>query len=106
MCHSQNFSSNWGDGAIPESERSKAFARRALEAAPDDIVTVALAAVALMNVGEDTSILKGLITNALARNPSSAAGWLASGWMQTFSGEADLATAFRPSRLRPGGLVP
>jgi adenylate cyclase len=100
MCHSQNFSSNWGDGAAPESERSKTFARRALEAAPDDIVTVALAAVALMNVGEDTSILKRLITNALARNPSSAAGWLASGWMQTFSGEADLAIEHFERSLR------
>jgi adenylate cyclase len=98
MCHSQNFSSGWGDDAALESERSKAFARRALEAAPDE--TVATAALALMNVGEDTNILKGLINNALARNPSSAAGWLASGWMQTFSGEADLAIEHFERSLR------
>jgi adenylate cyclase len=100
ICHSQNFSSGWGDGPAFESEQSKAFARRALEAAPDETFTVATAAVALMNVGEDTGVLKGLVDNALTRNPSSAAGWLASGWMHTFSGDADLAIEHFEKSLR------
>jgi adenylate cyclase len=91
LCHSQNISSGWGGDPAIERERASVWARRALQAAPDDPSTVTSAAGALLNSGEDPKVLKGLVDSALARNPSHAFGWLWSGWIRTVSGEADLA---------------
>jgi adenylate cyclase len=53
-----------------------------------------------MNFGEDINVLKVLIDNTIARNPSSAFSWFWSGWMRTFSGEADLAIDHFEKSLR------
>ena len=100
LCHSQNVSSGWVEDTAIESERGRAMAQRALEAAPDDPSTVTSAAGALLNLGEDTNALKGLVDSALARNPSHAFGWLWSGWMRTVAGEADLAIEHFEMSLR------
>jgi adenylate cyclase len=91
LCHSQNFSGGWGESAAVESERGTTLARRAIETAPGDSVTVTMAAGALLNLGSDANALKGLVDGALARNPSHAFGWLWSGWVRTAAGESDLA---------------
>ncbi len=100
LCHSQNISSGWGEDAAIERERASTWARRALEVAPDDPSTVTSAAGALLNIGEDPSVLKGLVDGALARNPSHAFGWLWSGWIRTVCGEADLAIEHFEMSLR------
>jgi adenylate cyclase len=100
FCHSQNVWSGWGEDSAAESERGRALARRALESAPDDPATVFMAAGALMNLGDDVRVLKGLVDNAVARNPSAAYGWFWSGWMRTFSGEADPAIEHFETSLR------
>ena len=79
-----------------ETPRSKArsarfLARRARVAAPNDSMTITSAAGALLNLGEDTSVLKRMVDDALAHNPSLAFGWMWSGWIRTVSGEAELA---------------
>jgi TolB-like protein/class 3 adenylate cyclase len=99
LCHSQNFLSGWGDAAV-ESERGRALARRAREAAPNDSMTVTSAAGALLNLGEDTDLLKRMVDGALSRNPSHAFGWMWSGWIRTVSGEADLAIEHFEMSLR------
>jgi TolB-like protein/class 3 adenylate cyclase len=103
LCHSQNFSGEWGESAAVESERGTTMARRALEAAPGDSVTVTMAAGALLNLGSDANALKELVDGALARNPSHAYGWLWSGWVRTAAGESDLAIEHfeRSMRLDP-----
>jgi adenylate cyclase len=91
LCHSQNFASGWGDSAGVESERGTTLARRALDTAPGDSVTVLMAVGALLNLGSDANALKGLVDRALAHNPSHAYGWLWSGWVRAAAGESDLA---------------
>jgi adenylate cyclase len=100
LCHSQNVSSGWAENIATERERAISWARRALEAAPDDPSTVTSAAGALLNCGEDTEVLKRLVDGALARNPSHAFGWLWSGWMRTVSGEAKLGIEHFETSLR------
>nr|WP_275944970.1 adenylate/guanylate cyclase domain-containing protein [Bradyrhizobium sp. dw_411] len=91
LCHSQNFASGWGHSAAIESERGTTLARRALDTAPGDSVTVLMAVGALLNLGSDANALKGLVDRALAHNPSHAYGWLWSGWVRAAAGESDLA---------------
>jgi len=100
LSHSQNFLSGWGEDAAVERERASAWARRALEAAPDDPSTVTSAAGALLMIGEATKVLKGLVDRALVRNPSHAFGYLWSGWIRTVSGEADLGIEHFEMSLR------
>jgi len=100
LCHSQNISSGWAEDAAIERERTSALARRALETAPDDPSTVTSAAGALLNIGEDPNVLRGLVDGALSRNPSHAFGWLWSGWIRTVSGEPDLAIEHFEMSLR------
>ena len=91
LCHSQNFASGWGDAPEVESEHGTTLARRALDTAPGDSVTVLMAVGALLNLGSDANALKGPVDRALAHNPSHAYGWLWSGWVRAAAGESDLA---------------
>ena len=100
LCHSQNVSSGWTDDIARESEQSIVWARRALDAAPDDPSAVTSAAGALLNTGEDVETLKPLVDGALARNPSHAFAWLWSGWMRTVSGESDSAIEHFETSMR------
>lgn len=90
LCHAQNFLNGWGDAAV-ESEKARVLARRARDAAPNDPMTIISVAGALLNLGEDTHLLKRMVDGALARNPSHAIGWMWSGWIRTVSGESELA---------------
>jgi adenylate cyclase len=100
LCHSQNISSGWTEDATIERERTRVWARRALETAPDDPSTATSAAGALLNIGEDPNVLRDLVDGALGRNPSHAFAWLWSGWIRTVSGEPDLAIEHFEMSLR------
>jgi TolB-like protein/class 3 adenylate cyclase len=100
LCHAHNLLNGWVKDAAAERELTIIWARRALEAAPDDPSTVTSAAGALMNTGESIETLKRLVDGALARNPSHAFGWMWSGWMRTLSGESDLAITHFETSLR------
>jgi adenylate cyclase len=100
LCHAHNLLNGWGKDAAAERELAIIWARRALEAAPDDPSTVTSAAGALMDTGENIETLKRLVDGALARNPSHAFGWLWSGWMRTVCGESDVAIAHFQNSLR------
>jgi len=100
FCHSQTVWSTWVEDAEAARHAGTALARRALDCASDDADTVGHAAGALMNFGEDINVLKVLIDNTIARNPSSAFSWFWSGWMRTFSGEADVAIDHFDKSLR------
>ena len=100
LCHAHNLLNGWVKDAAAERELTIIWARRALEAAPDDPSTVTSAAGALMDTGENIETLKRLVDGALTRNPSHAFGWLWSGWMRTVSGESDLAITHFETSLR------
>ena len=100
LCHAHNLLNGWVKDAAAERELTIVWARRALEAAPDDPSTVTSAAGALLDTGENIETLKRLVDGALARNPSHAFGWLWSGWMRTVSGESDLAITHFETSLR------
>ena len=100
LCHAHNLLNGWVEDLAAERELTIHWARRALEAAPDDPSTITSAAGALMNTGENIETLKRLVDGALARNPSHAFAWLWSGWMRTLSGESDLAIVHFETSLR------
>ena len=100
LCHAHSLLNGWTEDAAGERELTIVWARRALEAAPDDPSTVTSAAGALMNTGENIETLKRLVDGALARNPSHAFAWLWSGWMRTVSGESGLAIRHFETSLR------
>jgi adenylate cyclase len=100
LCHAHNILNGWAKDMAAERELTIMWARRALEAAPDDPSTVTSAAGALMHTGENIETLKRLVDGALAGNPSHAFGWMWSGWMRTLSGESDLAIKHFETSLR------
>lgn len=100
FCHSQNIWSGWSENVEADIERCRSLARGALALALGDPAVIGFSAGALMNLGDDINILKGLADDALARNPSSAYGWFWSGWMRTFAGENNLAIEHFEKSLR------
>ena len=82
-----------GRSEDPEADRHKGadFARRALQAAGDDPVVLANAALALTWFGEDISAMMALADRALTLNPSFARGWYISGLVRLFAGQPDTA---------------
>jgi TolB-like protein len=67
------------------------FARRALEAAPDDPNVLHKAARALAYFGEDIDAAIALLERSLKLNPNSARAWMWSGWIRLWAGQPDLA---------------
>jgi adenylate cyclase len=100
LCHAHNLLNGWVTDAAAERELTIIWARRALEAAPNDPSTITSAAGALMNTGESIETLKRLVDGALRSNPSHAFGWMWSGWMRTLSGESDVAIRHFETSLR------
>ena len=100
FCHAQNIWSGWSENADADVEQCRSLARRACAAAPDDPDAIGWVAGALMNLGDDINVPKGLIDNGLALNPSSARGWMWSGWMRVFSAENNLAIEHFERSLR------
>jgi adenylate cyclase len=82
-----------GRSKDPEGDRVKGadFARRALEAAPDDPGVLANAASALSYLGEDIGAMMALVDRALSLNPSFARGWHISGILWSYAGQPDIA---------------
>jgi TolB-like protein/DNA-binding SARP family transcriptional activator len=93
----------------PESDTRKGtdYARLAVQVAGDDPATLAQAAPALAQFGEDIGAMIALVDRALELNPSFARGWQISSQLRLFAGEIDVAIehAEAASRLSPRGRV-
>jgi adenylate cyclase len=76
------------------------YARRALQVAGDDPVTIANAAIALAHIGDDISVMIALVDRALALNPSFARGWHVSSHLKLFAGEVEAAIRDAETALR------
>jgi adenylate cyclase len=91
-----------GQSADPKADslRGADFARRALQASPDDPLTLANAALALTFVGDDIGATMVLVDRALALNPSYARGWYISSMLRGWAGQHDAAIAHMNMSLR------
>lgn len=76
------------------------FARRALEAAPDDPGVLANAARPLAYAGEDIKVAIALMDRALALSPHFARGWYVRGFLKYWAGDLDSAIAEVETALR------
>jgi len=79
------------------------LARRALGSASDDPAVLSRAAYALGCLDEDITTAIALADQSLELNPSFAAGWINSGWLRLWAGQADTAIEhfMTSTRLNP-----
>lgn len=103
ICHMRQVWDGWSEN--PDDDRTAGLdrARRALEIAGSDPVTLANAAYALGNLGEDLNAALATLDRALALNPGYARGWYLSGNLRLFAGDFDTAIDHvqRAMRLSP-----
>jgi adenylate cyclase len=87
------------------SRKGADFARRALQVAADDPVTLANAALALSFFDADTGAMIALVDRALALNPSFARGWYIAAILRNMAGQCVQAieNAEAALRLSPRG---
>src|SRR5262249_24884825 len=90
-CRFQIDLNGWTDDLSANHRDAIDLARRAIQSAQDDPVTLARAAVALAYFDEDIGATMRLIDRALALNPSYASGWFSSGMMRNWAGLPDQA---------------
>ncbi|MBV8193671.1 MAG: winged helix-turn-helix domain-containing protein [Alphaproteobacteria bacterium] len=83
-----------------DARRGTAYARRALEVAHGDPVTITNAALALAAFGEDIGAMMALVDRVLALNPDFARGWYMSSVLRNWSGQSDVAIAHAETALR------
>jgi adenylate cyclase len=99
-CHQFFYVNGWSKDPKANRDSGIHMARRALRAAPDDPVVLATAAYALAIFGEDTNAALSLVDQALALNPSYAAGWVKRGWLRLHAGQPDMAIGDFETSLR------
>jgi adenylate cyclase len=83
-----------------DSHKGVDFARRALQAAPDDPNVLANAAVTLAYFGEDIGAMMTLVDRALELNRSSARTWYISACIRWYAGQPDIAIEHNEASLR------
>ena len=108
VCHTRLITDGWAEEPGTSRRNASDLARQALQAGENDPRIFAEAAFVLAYFGEDIGAMMALVDRALALNPSSARGWLASGALRQWAGQPDLAikhveTALRLSPREPMG---
>jgi TolB-like protein/class 3 adenylate cyclase len=103
ICKADLYGAGWTDDQAANSREGVELARRALGCAGDDPAVLSRAAYALGCLGEDIAAAIVLADQSLKLNPSFASGWVNSGWLRLWAGQADIAIEhFRTSlRLNP-----
>jgi tetratricopeptide (TPR) repeat protein len=76
------------------------LARQALRVASDDPGVLGRAAYVLGYFGEDIDTSIEMVDRALTLNPNFARGWVISGWLRLWSGQADIAILHFETSLR------
>ena len=107
ICHQRLATDGWTVDLEASRRKAVDFARRALEAAGDDPVTLINAAYPLAYFGEDIGDMIALADRALFLNPSYARGWYVSAILRLIAGEPELAIEHidRSIRLSPRDYV-
>jgi len=91
ICHQRLATDGWTTDPEARRQKAMAFARRAIEVAGDDPVTVINAAYPLAYFGEDIGDMIALADRALSLNPSYARGWYVSAILRVIAGEPEVA---------------
>jgi predicted TPR repeat methyltransferase len=76
------------------------LARQALRVASDDPGVLGRAAYVLGYFGEDIETSIEVIDRALTLNPNFARGWVISGWLRLWAGQAEIAIIHFETSLR------
>ena len=99
-CHQYLHVNGWNEDQERDRQQAVEYARRALRAAGDDPYVLGEAAFVFGYFERDINPAFVLIDRSLELNPSFAVGWLRSGWLRAWSGQADLAIAHFEKSLR------
>jgi adenylate cyclase len=91
---------DWTDNEAANRDTAIELARRALQVADDDPVTLADAAGVLAGFGEDLDLCITLIDRSLELNPSCTLAWHWSAWLRLSAGDPDLAIEHFEKSLR------
>ena len=107
-CRQNLHVNGWSENQETDHHQSIEYARRALRAAGDDSEVLSQAAYVLGYFEQEINPAIVLIHRSLELNPGFAAGWVRSGWVRLWSGQADLAIEhFEKSiRLNPRRKAP
>lgn len=113
MCCQRLVADNRSEDEAKDRLKTLDYARRALEASPNDCGVLVNAALALAYLGENIDAMLALVDRALALNPNFARGWHVSGHLRLRAGllETAIEHTERSRRLSPrarvgnGGLV-
>jgi TolB-like protein/class 3 adenylate cyclase len=100
ICHFLRVFNNQSQDLGADRRMAVELARRALQAAGDDLGTIVNSAAVLGFFGEDIGAMIALVDRALARHPSSARGWYISGVLRRWAGYSDLAIEHFQAALR------
>ena len=90
LCHGHVMPQTSPDEQKRHRREGREMAQRALQAAGDDALVLALTADALASLGEDLDFAIGLCDRAIALNPGLSWAWFQSGWMRVNAGQSDL----------------
>jgi adenylate cyclase len=102
-CHRALHMNGWSENPERDRQQGVEYARRALRVGGDDPDVLGYVAYALGYFERDINPAIALMDRALELNPSFALGWLYSGYLRLWSGQADLAIEHfeRSLRLNP-----
>ncbi len=90
-CHQSLHVNGWTNDLEATRRNGLDLARQALQVAEEDPYVLANAAYVLGYFGEDIGAALALVDRSLELNPSFARGWIRSGWLRLWVGQADIA---------------
>jgi adenylate cyclase len=99
-CHRTLHMNGWSENPERDRQRGVEYGRRALRVGGDDPEVLGQVAYALGYFERDINPAIALIDRALELNPSFAIGWLWSGYLRLWNGQADLAIEHFEKSLR------
>ncbi|HEV2550039.1 MAG TPA: adenylate/guanylate cyclase domain-containing protein [Stellaceae bacterium] len=99
-CHTLLHINRWSEDQEKIRQQSVDYARRALRVAGGDPYVLGESAFTLGYFERDINPALVLIDRSLELNPNFAIGWLRSGWLRLWSGQADLAIEHFEKSLR------
>jgi TolB-like protein len=92
-CYLWRTAHGWTTDREQEIAETRRLARRVAESGRDDAVALAFGGLALAYVAGDLEGGRALINRALILNPNLTTAWYASGWVNSFLGETDVASS-------------
>jgi len=108
LCRADLHVAGWASDVESNRCNGLELARRALGIAGDDPAVLSRAAYALGCLDEDITTAIALADQSLELNPSFASGWVNSGWLRLWAGQADTAIEhfLTGTRLNPRAPSP